>query len=154
MCSLLGVVYLLACPSLKWHLTKKEQKTPHEISTTHKIMNYPDWPSQLVIWQRVIQNEIILDQVKVLLSWIFLLNFHMSVLLELGLSLAQLLLPTYFKSILDLGIKLPGFFFPGIKLPGFFFPVILGIKLPGLFFPRSNLGLVQVSAFKFTCILN
>ena len=61
MCSLLGVVYLLACPSLKWHLTKKEQKTPHEISTTHKIMNYPDWPSQLVIQQRVIQNETILD---------------------------------------------------------------------------------------------
>ena len=34
----------------------------------------------------------------------------------------------------------------------FFFPVILGIKLPGFFFPRFNL--VQVSAFKFTCILN
>ena len=63
MCSLLGVVYLLACPSLKWHLTKKEQKTPHEISTTHKIMNYPDWPSQLVIRKRVIQYDPILDQI-------------------------------------------------------------------------------------------
>ena len=61
----------------------------------------------------------------------------MSILLELELSLAQFLLPTYFKSILDLGIK----------LPGFFFPVILGIKLPGFLFPRFDLGLVQVSAF-------
>ena len=96
----------------------------------------------------------IMNHFDVSFKLLFLLNYHVSVLLELGLSLAQLLLPTYFKSILDLGIKLPGFFFPGIKLPGFFFPVILGIKLPGLFFPRSNLGLVQVSAFKFTRILN
>ena len=86
--------------------------------------------------------------------YFFFLNFYVSILLELEVNLAQLLLPTYFKPILDLRIELPSLFFPGIKLPGFFFPVILGIKLPGLFFPRSNLGLVQVSAFKFTCILN
>ena len=67
----------------------------------------------------------------------------MSILLGLELSLAQLLLATYFKSILDLEIKLHGFFFPVIKLPGFFPPVILGIKLPGLLFPDLILDLYK-----------
>ena len=44
----------------------KEHRTPHDISTTHKIMNYPDWPSQLVIRKRVIQNDLILDQIPFL----------------------------------------------------------------------------------------
>ena len=35
----------------------------------------------------------------------FFLNFDVSILLELELSLAQFLYPTYFKSSLDLGIK-------------------------------------------------
>ena len=67
----------------------------------------------------------------------FFLNFYMSILLDLGISLAQLCLPAYTKlqSInLDLGIKL------------------LGSSL----IPKSkiDLGLVEVSAFKVTCILN
>ena len=46
---------------------------------------------------------------------LFFLNFYVSILLELGLSLAQFCLPAYIKlqSIyLDLGIKLPGWTFP------------------------------------------
>ena len=35
----------------------------------------------------------------------FFLNFYVSILLELELSLAQFLYPAYFKSSLDLGIK-------------------------------------------------
>ena len=57
---------------------------------------------------------------------LFFLNFYVSILLELELSLAQLLSPTYFKSILDLGIKLPGFFFPGNQIARLFFPSYTG----------------------------
>ena len=50
-----------------------------------------------------------------LMEELFFLNFYVSILLELGLSLAQFCLPAYTKlqSIhFDLGIKLPGWTFP------------------------------------------
>ena len=69
--------------------------------------------------------------------YFFFLNFYVSILLELEVNLAQLLLPTYFKPILDVGNKLPCFF-----------PQLYWELNCQAFFPRSNLGLVQVSAFK------
>ena len=75
---------------------------------------------------------------------IFFLNFYVSILLELELSLAQLLSPTYFKSILDLGIKLPGFFFPGNQIARLFFSQLYWeLNCQAYFFPDLILDLYK-----------
>ena len=67
----------------------------------------------------------------------------MSILLELELSLAQLLLPTYFKSILDMGIKLPGFFFPSNQIARLFSQLYWELNCQAYFFPELILDLYK-----------
>ena len=67
----------------------------------------------------------------------------MSILLELELSLAQLLLPTYFKSILDLGIKLPGFFSRELNCQAFFSQLYWELNCQAYFFPDLILDLYK-----------
>ena len=61
--------------------------------------------------------------IELTLVVLFLLNFHISILLELGLSLAHLCLPIYFKSFQIWTLN------------------------DQAFIPRSNLRLLQMSAF-------